>query len=315
METIAAIELARAAKAPVRVAYDRHEELSVAGYRPAAEVKIALLPSAQGELKALSMTAHADTGAATNSTIAALARLIYPAEAKALADFDVISNLPPGAPFRGPGGPPMAFALEQAIDEAALRMKVDPIALAQALGSRSQPAAALRLGGRPRSLAQPQHRPPLRAAAIAAASASPPDTGCISGSPARRSKSPVKGGRLVASTAMQDIGTGSRSVIANTVAREFGLEPHEIEVRIGDSRSAGRTGLRRQPHHRLGRAADAARDRKTEGGDRSAMQSASRSPAPTRRGASCSRRRPILPRRRRTRPRTPSDWRPASARR
>ena len=64
-----------------------------------------------------------------NSTLAALARLIYPAEAKELVDYDVISNLPPGAPFRGPGGPPMAFALEQAIDEAALRMKVDPIGL------------------------------------------------------------------------------------------------------------------------------------------------------------------------------------------
>ncbi len=59
----------------------------------------------------------------------ASARLIYPAEAKDLSDFDVISNLPPGAAFRGPGGPPMAFAVEQAIDEAALRLKVDPIAL------------------------------------------------------------------------------------------------------------------------------------------------------------------------------------------
>src|SRR3954468_19797581 len=129
METVAAVELARAAGAPVRVAFDRHEELSVTGYRPAAEINIALLPSEQGVLKALSLTAYADTGAATNSTIAALARLIYPAEAKELADFDVISNLPAGAPFRGPGGPPMAFALEQAIDEAALRMNVDPIAL------------------------------------------------------------------------------------------------------------------------------------------------------------------------------------------
>src|SRR4029079_9285474 len=82
-----------------------------------------------GQLKALSLTAHADTGAATNSTIAALARLIYRAEAKELVDFDVVSNLPPGAPFRGPGGPPMAFALEQAVDEAALRLKVDPISL------------------------------------------------------------------------------------------------------------------------------------------------------------------------------------------
>ena len=46
-ETIAAIELARAAKAAVRIAYDRHEELSVTGYRPANEVKIALLPSSK----------------------------------------------------------------------------------------------------------------------------------------------------------------------------------------------------------------------------------------------------------------------------
>ena len=129
VETTTAIDLARAARAPVRVAYDRHEELSVTGYRPATEVRIALLPSDAGDLQALSLTAYADTGAAVNSTIAALARLIYPAKAKQLADFDVISNLPPGAAFRGPGGPPMAFALEQAIDEAALRMKADPIAL------------------------------------------------------------------------------------------------------------------------------------------------------------------------------------------
>ncbi|MBA4034551.1 MAG: dehydrogenase, partial [Bradyrhizobium sp.] len=235
VETTAAIELAREARAPVRVAYDRHEELSVTGYRPATEVKIALLPSEQGELKALSLTAYADTGAATNSTIAALARLIYPAEAKELADFDVISNLPAGAPFRGPGGPPMAFAVEQAIDEAALRMKVDPIALrkrwdpdpnrqrlydwAQDLEVwRHRKTTALQ-GGRYR-----------RGIGVA--------TGywLYLWQPGSKVEVAVKGGRLVASTATQDIGTGTRSVIANVVAQEFGIEPHEVEVRIGDSR-------------------------------------------------------------------------------
>ncbi|MDT9702417.1 hypothetical protein, partial [Streptomyces sp. P17] len=62
-------------------------------------------------LKAVTFNAQADTGAATNSTLAGLARLIYPAEAKELADFDVISNLPPGAPFRGPGGPPVGVCV------------------------------------------------------------------------------------------------------------------------------------------------------------------------------------------------------------
>jgi xanthine dehydrogenase YagR molybdenum-binding subunit len=36
-------------------------------------------------------------------------------------------------------------------------------------------------------------------------------------------------------TASQDIGNGTRSVLAKTVARELGLEPHEVIVHIGDS--------------------------------------------------------------------------------
>ena len=235
VETIAAIELAREAKAPVRIAYDRHEELSVTGYRPAAEVKIALLPSEQGELKALSLTAYADTGAATNSTIAALARLIYPAEAKELADFDVISNLPPGAAFRGPGGPPMAFALEQAIDEAALRMNVDPIALRKRWDTdpNRQRLYDWALGldvWRNRKTPATQTGRYRRGVGVA--------TGywLYLWQPGSKVEVSLKDGRLIASTATQDIGTGSRTVIANTVAHEFGLEPHEVDVRIGDSR-------------------------------------------------------------------------------
>jgi xanthine dehydrogenase YagR molybdenum-binding subunit len=235
METIAAIELARAAGAPVRVAFDRHEELSVTGYRPAAEMKIALLPSEQGELKALSLTAHADTGAATNSTISTLARLIYPAEAKALADFDVISNLPAGAPFRGPGGPPMAFVLEQAIDEAALRMKADPIALRKRWDPDPNRQRlydwAMDLDvWRRRKTSAPQGGRYRRGVGVA--------TGywLYLWQPGSKVEVAVKGGRLIASCATQDIGTGTRTVIANTIAHEFGLEPHEVEVRIGDSR-------------------------------------------------------------------------------
>jgi len=234
LETTAAIELARAAKAPVRIAYDRHEELSVTGHRPAAELKLALLPSRQGELKALSLTAYADTGASVSSLIATLARLIYPAEAKELADFDVISNLPPGAPFRGPGGPPMAFALEQAVDEAARRLKVDPIELRrhwdtdpnrQRLYAWASSLEVWRNRMAPASQTGRYRR----------------GVGVASGywlylwQPGSKVELAVEGGRLVARTAIQDIGTGSRTVIANTIAHEFGLEPHEIDVRIGDS--------------------------------------------------------------------------------
>jgi xanthine dehydrogenase YagR molybdenum-binding subunit len=233
-ETIAAIELARAAKAPVRIAFDREEELSVTGYRPAAELKLSLLPSAQGGIKALSLTAHADTGAAVNSMIAGLARLIYPAEAKELADFDVISNLPPGAPFRGPGGPPMAFGLEQAVDEAALRMKVDPIDLRK----RWDPDAnRQRLYDWASGLDVWRNRKP----ASSQSGRYRRGVGVASGywlylwQPGSCVELAIKGGRISASCAVQDIGTGTRSVIANTVAKAFDLEPQDIEVRIGHS--------------------------------------------------------------------------------
>ena len=75
----------------------------------------------------------------------------------------------------------------------------------------------------------------------------------------------IEHGRLVASVATQDIGTGTRSVIADTVAREFGLEPHEIEVRIGNLETAERTGFRRQPRHGVDRPAAHPRGRKTQG--------------------------------------------------
>ena len=234
-ETIAAIELARAAQAPVRVGFDRQEELSVAGYRPGAEMKISLLPDRGGGLKALSLVAHADTGASVNSTIAALARLIYPAEAKELSDFDVVSNLPPGAPFRAPGGPPMAFALEQAIDEAAQRLKTDPIALRKRWDDNPNRrrlydwAAGLSAW---RDWATPDSKSGRYRRGIGVAAGYWLYLWQL-GSKVELS---IEGGRVVVGTAAQDIGTGSRTVLANTVAREFGLEPHEIDVRIGDSR-------------------------------------------------------------------------------
>jgi xanthine dehydrogenase YagR molybdenum-binding subunit len=234
-ETVIAIKLAQAAKAPVKVAFDRHEELSVAGYRPGAEVTVAILPGRDGALKALSVTAYSDAGVAVNTTLAAWARLIYSAEAKEIADNDVVSNLPPGCAFRAPGGPPMAFALEQAIDEAALRLGTDPIALRKrwdpnpdrqrlyewAVGLE---AWRLRARGRP-------HTGRYRRG-VGVATGFWPYLWQVG----TKVELAIEGGRLVAATAVQDIGTGTRSVIAETIAREFGLEPHEVEVRIGDSK-------------------------------------------------------------------------------
>jgi xanthine dehydrogenase YagR molybdenum-binding subunit len=233
-ETLIAIKLAQAAKAPVGVAFDRHEELSVAGYRPGSEVKVSILPARDGALKALSLTAYSDAGVAVNTTVAGLARLVYRAEAKELVDHDVVSNLPPGCAFRAPGGPPMAFALEQAIDEAAHRLKTDAIQLRKRWDPNPDRqrlydwAAGLETWRRAPS--EPQSGRYRRGVGVAMG------YWLYLWQLRTKVELAVEGGRLVAATAVQDIGTGTRSVIADTVAREFGLDPREVEVRIGDSK-------------------------------------------------------------------------------
>jgi len=233
-ETIAAVELARVAKAPVRVVLDRAEELSVTGYRPGCELALGLLAGGDGALKALSITALADTGAGVNSTVAALARLIYPAEAKELVDYDVVSNLPPGAPFRGPGGPVLCFALEQAVDEAAARLGIDPVALRRRWDpdvhrQRLYAWAADLDTWRRRPASGSERGRFRRGIGVAAAH------WLYFWQPGCAVELSVKDGRLIASTAVQDIGQGIRSVLAETVARAFRLAPQDVAVLIGDS--------------------------------------------------------------------------------
>jgi xanthine dehydrogenase YagR molybdenum-binding subunit len=234
-ETVAAIELSRAAAAPVRVVLDRHEELTVAGYRGAAEIDLALLPSRSDGLRALEVRAHCDSGVAIGSAIAGLCRFIYPAPAMSLTDYDVVNHMPPGTPFRGPGAPVAAWALEQAVDEAAHRAHEDPLALRRRLDHDPlrqrlyRWAAALELWrGRPPTGSQTgRYRRGVGVAAAAWVYTFQLECSVEVG---------VEAGRLFVATATQDVGTGSRSVLARTVGGVFGVAPADVDVRIGDTR-------------------------------------------------------------------------------
>ncbi len=233
-EATAAVLLARTSGRPVRVVLSREEELSVTGYRPATRIELGLLAGDDGTLDALSVHAWADGGVAINSTIAALARLIYPAKAKDLVDYDVVSHLPPASPFRGPGGPALCFALEQGVDEAAHRLASDPIALRQrwdpepARQRLYRWAAGLETWYSRRASGSGSGRM-LRGVGVAAAN------WLYWYEPGMSVSLAVEKGRLVVSTGTQDMGTGSRTVLARAVAESFGITPAEVVVRIGDS--------------------------------------------------------------------------------
>jgi xanthine dehydrogenase YagR molybdenum-binding subunit len=239
-DIVAAVELSRLAGAPVRVSLDRAEELTDAGHRPGTRTRVALLADADGRLSAMNVDSYGDGGVSTGSNTAMLAALMYGRSPRRVRDFDVVTNRPPGKPMRGPGGPPMAWALEQAVDEMALRLGEDPLELRARWDGNPkrralyEKAAALDLWrSRPRGERAGRFR---RGVGVAAAN------WMYLLAPRAKVELAVEDGVLVARSATQDLGTGIRTVLSDVVADRLGVPASALRVEIGHSSSVHGTG-------------------------------------------------------------------------
>jgi xanthine dehydrogenase YagR molybdenum-binding subunit len=233
-EAIAAIDLARRASAPVRVVLERTEEFTVGGYRPGVEVRSAVLGDDTGRIHAISMHAFADGGVAVGSTVAGLCRFPLSKVDKVLLDYDVVSHGAPAKPFRGPGGPAACWALERSLAGLCDRLGVDWSALRR---NNSTSPAHDRLFDWVDSLDPWRNRERLRVSTgtvrrgIGLSFGAwgyfvQPQCGVdVSSAP----------NGLTIATASQDIGTGTRSVLADAVAGVFGVPPTTIHVHLGHS--------------------------------------------------------------------------------
>ena len=234
LECVAAVELARVTGRPVRLVLERREELTVGGQRPGQSIEISVAAGKDGEARGIGAQAYADAGVSVGSASTALARIMYPFIAKDIADWDVLNHAPPGKPFRAPGGPPMFWALEQAIDTMAFKLGMDPVTLRRkwdpnpARNKLYDWVAALPAWTQraPHAADKGRYR---RGTGLA-----------IAGwfyfvQPGARVQIDAGPEGIVASTATQDIGNGTKSVIAAVVGEVLGVPPATIQVRIGDS--------------------------------------------------------------------------------
>ncbi|MER7073032.1 molybdopterin-dependent oxidoreductase [Terrabacter sp. NPDC000476] len=233
MEAVGAVSLSCLTRRPVRLVLDRHEELTGTGNRPGSRTHVSLLVDDTTQaIRALVVDTDSHAGVAVGNSVAALSMLVYDRTPRLARDVDVVTNAPPGSPFRGPGGPTNAWALEQSVDEAAHRFGRDPIELrAQWDGNPKRQALYRWAHGLPTW----QDRPATgsrtgrlrRGVGVAAGNwiyLVDPDCEVVVS---------VRGGRLTAATASQDMGTGSRTVLARAVAGVFGVDPVTVDVQLG----------------------------------------------------------------------------------
>ncbi|HXU47052.1 MAG TPA: xanthine dehydrogenase family protein molybdopterin-binding subunit [Thermoanaerobaculia bacterium] len=235
---LVAATLSKKAGAPVHLFYDRKGEHLATGNRPDSLQTIRLGATKDGKLRALELSTFGTAGVGTGAGTAGPAQALYRIPAIWTEEHDVFTHAGPGAAFRAPGHPQGCFALEQAIDELAEKLGLDVLELMDRNDDHPARRAERKLGAE--RIGWAGRRPPGAAAAGngavkrglgVAQSVWYRINSMESGCEVRISQD----GSVEALSAVQDIGGGIKTAIAQVVAEELGLAPADVTVRIGDT--------------------------------------------------------------------------------
>jgi CO/xanthine dehydrogenase Mo-binding subunit len=116
---------------PVRLSLERGEELRSTNPSQAFSIDIRLGANKDGRFAALQALVVADAGAYEDFSIEELVAILvggpYAWPAHEIRAYGVRTNRFGTGPYRGPGAPQSAFAIETAIDELAERLELDPL--------------------------------------------------------------------------------------------------------------------------------------------------------------------------------------------
>jgi xanthine dehydrogenase YagR molybdenum-binding subunit len=233
---VVAAHLSRKTGAPVRLFSDRKEEHWTGGNRPDAQQHIKIGATKGGLLQAIQFTSYGTAGVGTGAGTAGPAGAMYTCANVRTEEYDVFTNASPGTAFRAPGHPQGCFALEQAMDELAGKLEMDPLALRDLNDESPARRAERRLGaeafGWKEKLRKPNSDPgPLKRGVGVAQSVWYRIVNMDSGVEVRINRD----GSVEALSAVQDIGGGIKTVLAQVVAEELGIDPRDVQVTIGDT--------------------------------------------------------------------------------
>ncbi len=233
--------LAKKAGAPVRVCLDRREEHLAVGNRPGSKQNLTLAANEAGKLVAIEVHGWGSGGAGAGAGFAGPATNLYDCAAIYTEEFDVFTHTGPLAAFRAPGHPQGAFALEQAMDELAEKLGLDPLELRQRNDSHPARRAERQRGAE--VFGWSRRKPAGRAAPEGSLGHIRRGLGMAQGvwyylwsEDANAEVRIHRDGTVELLTGVQEIGGGIRTAIAQVVAEELGVPLSSIKLTIGDTR-------------------------------------------------------------------------------
>jgi CO/xanthine dehydrogenase Mo-binding subunit len=250
--TVIAALLAKAAARPVKLHLTREESFLAVGNRPPDKMTVKAGVKKDGTLTALQMTALGTGGAYPGGGVGgvdAVVRELYACPNVKTELTDVFINAGQARPFRAPGHPQGAWALEQVMDQLAEKIGMDPVALRlKNISTVSQTSrtnapytstglrncleeGAKRFGWADARRRSPGDGPIRRGVGVAAGMW----RGGNGGPPATVIVKLFADGSANLNTGASDIGTGTKTVLAMVVSEELGVPLDKIQVEWADT--------------------------------------------------------------------------------
>jgi xanthine dehydrogenase YagR molybdenum-binding subunit len=239
----------RQLRRPVKLTLSRKMMFSNSGHRPRTQQRMRLGATADGKLLSLQQDYrnHTSFGDSIRENCGEATPFLYSTANLKVTSALVRRNVGTPAPMRGPGAVPGLFALESAMDELAIKLKMDPVALRISLDTlvdeeKNKPFSSrhlkecLQVGSerfgwskRTPEVGSMRKGDLIIGWGVAAASWGAGRGVCD----ASLSLKPDGTARLSCGT--QDIGTGTYTVVAQMVSDKTGIPVDKIDVVLGSS--------------------------------------------------------------------------------
>ena len=245
--TIAAALLSKRTGRPVRFFLDRTEENLAAGHRSPSRMYLKLGAKQDGTLVAMELTGYQSVGAYSpwGASVGGPMRELYACENVHTREHLVFTNTGSWSPFRAPGYVEGTFALEVLMDELAVKLGMDPLELRiKNYAQRSQISRmpfssnglldAYQVGARAigwdRRGKQEQNGTIRRGIGMASQI-----WGGAGGPPSYAQVKIHPDASATVITGTQDVGTGTKTILAQIAAEELGIPIEKIRVELGDT--------------------------------------------------------------------------------
>ncbi len=256
IQGIAAAELARKTGKPVKLMLDRAEEVTVGGQRPSAYGTVKIAANKEGDIRAFEVDCYGSPGVGGGATVnLGFLPYVYVSIPNIKRKHRIVrTNVQTARAMRAPGHPQNCILTDQAIDDLAAQLNMNPLALRLRNLPANDPNAQKNA---PTSYFALRHTIYTREFEIIRkmcnwdAAWHPPGRGegviktglgmalhTWGGGPGKPNLVRVSihaDGSVLVQSSTQDLGTGERTVLAIVVAEVLGMEPREVTLQIGES--------------------------------------------------------------------------------